>query len=829
MVEGIGEYTQPKDHLMTLVSTALRQGELSGLSEMLKCIAEAVRAYGCILWEVAPGANLESEPPEGRLFVLAEWFKDKRVFATHNMPLTESANGAVIISQRPVNIPNIREDKLAYSNPSNRHIIDTMGLEVMCSAPVNFKDMENNRETKGTVSLYRNTPVPFSPEEFAQVKQVALLIPDLYQAIRDKVSRGLIYQVNEILHDADRRAATRLLSKDEMKGVLKKVGNQVAKTFQCIETSIFMEDRFEAADEYHLVSTTWSLWSEKKKDSYRAQAEEGITGWVLANKRSISIFSLDDFKRDKEIIQRDFPDIVWKDSLNIKVSARTILKLDKKTRLPPLSFMAAPIFRGDKVIGVIRCCTARTVPYYFAERELKLLELVAVQISRFWSNWLIRREIHEERQALVNGVRQLNDFVQQQLKRRAPSVQRIFDKTLSVAHEVVTGSDILDVRLFDDKTRELYFAATRGSAWREGSAAEVKARFERRFPVDDRSYNRPLGVRVYHSGTAMSIFDAEREGYQSKTFPQTKHIIVAPIRVQDKVLGVFDLRSTGSPDFPEYAVEVAEIFGQQLGLYYYLTKTIGELRQAEAAHVLREKERLQTNEDLAHQLKNPLFQAHTRIQRMLEEKKNDGERSSHLALALRGQIAKAKRVSMSTGLFAELAREGAIQIESKRLRHLKYDTLVRMLIEAAMDNEILTEPYRRIKFHVHNESFEVLNTHHIRVDPDLLGQAVSCLLDNAGKYSFPGTHVDISGRLTKGQSFHICVTNKGMPIKQNEIHLCKERLWRSEQAMYTTGEGSGIGLWVVDHIMIAHNGELLITPTSFEGVTQIKLIFPVVK
>lgn len=46
--------------LINFVSTALRQDKLSGLSEMLRAIAEAVDAYGCVLWQVAPGSNLEA-------------------------------------------------------------------------------------------------------------------------------------------------------------------------------------------------------------------------------------------------------------------------------------------------------------------------------------------------------------------------------------------------------------------------------------------------------------------------------------------------------------------------------------------------------------------------------------------------------------------------------------------------------------------------------------------------------------------------------------------------------------------------------------------------
>lgn len=829
MVESIEERTRVNDYLMTLVSTALEQKELAGLSAMLRHISEAVHAYGCILWEVAPGTDLQSTPPQGRLYVLAEWFRDGHVFAKHDMPITESVNGAVIISGVAENIPDIRRDERAYSNQANRRTIDAMKLQTMCSVPITFSDSGNS---KGTLSLYRNTPVPFNEEEFLRVKEMARLVPDLYKAIRDKVSQNLIHSVNEILHKADLRSSGHLSSPKDMKDVLQQVCMQVANTFQCIETSVFMEDRFEAAGEYQLVGTTWPSWSQVKKDSYLAHPNEGITGWVLANNRPVRIFNLGDFERDAESIRLEYEGLNWKDSLDIKATARKLLKLDKNVRLPPLSFMAAPIFRGGKVLGVIRCCTARNVPYYFANRELNLLKLVSIQISRFWSNWLIQREIDIEKrtwEALVNGVSQLNSFVQQELKADAPNEKHVFKEVLSVAHSVITGADISDVRLYDPETRELYFAATYGKAWTEGGNAASEARLKRRFSVNEVNSLSPIGVRVFHSGKAMSVFNAEGRGYKSTTFPQTKRIIVAPIRAQNKVIGVLDLRGTGGKAFPTYAVRVAEILGQQLGLYQYLIKIIRELNQAATDRKNREKERLQTNEDLAHQLRGPIIQAHARIQGILDDNRSVNDRLHAHLLPIRGLIAKAKRVTMSTGLFAELAREHTIQIDPNRLRQLKYDLVVKMLIEAAMDNELMIDPYRRIKFHVHRESFEVLNTLSISADPDLLEQAVKCLLDNAGKYSFAGTAVDISGGGAANQSFFISVVNKGMSIKQHEISLAKQRLWRSEQATWTTGEGSGIGLWVVDHIMKAHKGELLITPTTFEGVTQIKLIFPVAK
>ncbi len=828
MAKSAQEPIQPDDYLAEVVLTAFGQGELSGLSEILKRISEAVHAYGCIIWEVAPGSNLESEPLKGRLFVLAEWFQDGNVFAEHDMPLVESVEGAVIISQKPENVTNIQQDVRANSNPASRRASDTLNFKTICAVPINFTDSKN---TKGVVSLYRNAPDPFTEEEIARIRQMARMIPALYQAIRDRVSQKLIRQVSEVLHEADLRASGKLLLVDEMKRVWDQICSVVAETFQCIETSIFMEDPLEMAGAYRLAGTTWNQWAQMK-GTYLARVEEGATGWVLAKKQPVRILNLANFEHDKVIIQREYPKLRWNDSLNIKVSARKALKLNNKFRLPPLSFMAAPIFRDEKVLGVIRCSAARRVPYYFADWDLNLLKLVASQISRFWSNWLFRREIEIEKQAwqsLVNCISQLNSFVQQELQATTPSMQHIFHRTFRVARDVVAGADIMDVRLYDADTQELYFDAVYGAPWKKGNLAEVKARLEQRFPVNDQPPANLLGVQVFHSGQAMGIFNAEREGYKFSTFPETERMIVAPIVVQGKVVGVLDLRGTGSQKFPSHAVKVAELLGQQLGLYYYLTTAIGELHQTEIELQRREKERSQTNEDLAHQLKSPLIQAHARLQAILYEDKINNVRLSPKYLALRGLISKAKRVSMSTGLFAELARESAVRIEPQRLRRLTSDAVLRMLIEAASDNELLIEPYRQIKFRVSRKGFEVLDSYLVYVDPDLLEQAVSCLLDNAGKYSFHNTVVDVSGGLTKGRSFYVSVVNRGMPVKQHEINLCKQRLWRSEQATWTTGEGSGIGLWVVDNIMKAHNGELSITPTTSEGVTQIRLIFPTQK
>jgi signal transduction histidine kinase len=302
-------------------------------------------------------------------------------------------------------------------------------------------------------------------------------------------------------------------------------------------------------------------------------------------------------------------------------------------------------------------------------------------------------------------------------------------------------------------------------------------------------------------------------------------MIVAPIQVEDKKFGVLDIRGTGKRHFPRQAETIAELLGQQLGLYGYLAAIIGQLRKViETVNRLQEQQIL-TLEDFEHQLKSPINQAYLRVQMALKDVEllRDGSKLEYDLLAIRGLFRKIKRVTTSTGLFAEIANKKPILPKHSAIQ---YDSLIKLLIEAANDSLLMVEPRRRIKFNVDRKSFDSLRSIKVEADLELLEQAIMNILDNAAKYSFPETNVQIYGGLTKTRRFHISIANKGLPIRPHEVRLCFQRGWRSEHAQVTTGEGSGIGLWIVDHIMKAHEGELIVVPTTSDGITEVKLVFP---
>jgi signal transduction histidine kinase len=108
------------------------------------------------------------------------------------------------------------------------------------------------------------------------------------------------------------------------------------------------------------------------------------------------------------------------------------------------------------------------------------------------------------------------------------------------------------------------------------------------------------------------------------------------------------------------------------------------------------------------------------------------------------------------------------------------------------------------------------------VDQRLIRLAIKQLLDNALKYSPPGTPVTIRVRADGGMMM-VDVTDYGKGISPAEQSRVFERFWRSSSVQKQM-PGSGLGLSIAHRIARAHNGELIVT--SLPGETTFRLILP---
>jgi len=91
------------------------------------------------------------------------------------------------------------------------------------------------------------------------------------------------------------------------------------------------------------------------------------------------------------------------------------------------------------------------------------------------------------------------------------------------------------------------------------------------------------------------------------------------------------------------------------------------------------------------------------------------------------------------------------------------------------------------------------------VNPQLLEQALTNLIDNAVKYSNPGSPVDISVRRT-GAGIALTVRDRGMGIPAKDLPRVFERFYRVDKARSRELGGTGLGLAIVKHIVLAHGG-----------------------
>jgi signal transduction histidine kinase len=272
--------------------------------------------------------------------------------------------------------------------------------------------------------------------------------------------------------------------------------------------------------------------------------------------------------------------------------------------------------------------------------------------------------------------------------------------------------------------------------------------------------------------------------------------------------------------------EMHRLVEQQEHLYLSLAENIGGRIAAQAELQTNMQAQKSTYEDLFHQIKSPIHSAIETIRATLEgSASRDGYRSG--LEALRSQIRRANRISRAVGIFGELSAGN--EITANRGTRLQAAAFHKAVTELGEDYERMQETYRKIRFVVEPKGFDVLRNHEVWVDEDLLFHALANVLDNAGKYSYAEAKVRVFAGLTGGQRFHVSVANRGIRIRQSELPHLIERRFRGEDAVSVTGEGSGIGLWLVQKIMDAHSGELIIVPANQPGDTEFKLLFPATK
>jgi two-component system sensor histidine kinase KdpD len=116
------------------------------------------------------------------------------------------------------------------------------------------------------------------------------------------------------------------------------------------------------------------------------------------------------------------------------------------------------------------------------------------------------------------------------------------------------------------------------------------------------------------------------------------------------------------------------------------------------------------------------------------------------------------------------------------------------------------DQYARLSAERHIAVVKECDSSEVLADPELLRLAVSQLLDNACKYSAPGSTVTLS-IVRQGDSLAVRVLSSGNPIPSSERSKIFDRFYRGIDAR-RRAPGSGLGLYVARKIALALGGSL---------------------
>jgi two-component system phosphate regulon sensor histidine kinase PhoR len=112
----------------------------------------------------------------------------------------------------------------------------------------------------------------------------------------------------------------------------------------------------------------------------------------------------------------------------------------------------------------------------------------------------------------------------------------------------------------------------------------------------------------------------------------------------------------------------------------------------------------------------------------------------------------------------------------------------------------------------------------LEADESRLQEIIYNLLDNAVKYSQPGSRISLQAAVS-GNRVRVSVSDEGIGIGENDLPRIFERFYRADKARSRELGGTGLGLSIVKHIAQLHGGTVEAQSEPGKGTT-ISVLLP---
>jgi signal transduction histidine kinase len=176
---------------------------------------------------------------------------------------------------------------------------------------------------------------------------------------------------------------------------------------------------------------------------------------------------------------------------------------------------------------------------------------------------------------------------------------------------------------------------------------------------------------------------------------------------------------------------------------------------------------------------------------------------------------ESKRMGHMIEMFLNVERLSSGEVELK-----KENFPLRAVMAGCVERAAPLAERKQIRILMDDVGDEVLTG-----DRELMEYAFYNLLTNAIKYSPSKTEVTIYGG-REGERFAVSVRDQGIGMDQKEVRNIFQKFYRTRKAEQSGEVGTGIGLSIVEQIVLQHGGKIEVTSTPGKG-SCFTLILPV--
>lgn len=227
--------------------------------------------------------------------------------------------------------------------------------------------------------------------------------------------------------------------------------------------------------------------------------------------------------------------------------------------------------------------------------------------------------------------------------------------------------------------------------------------------------------------------------------------------------------------------------------------------------LLRSQKELLAN--VSHELRTPLSRIRVALDLAAE---GDAQTARELLPDITEDLSELERLvsDVLTTSRLELVTDGASGVPPLRLERVDANAL----LDKAAARFHTARPKHRLEVQVDG----TLPT--LEADPVLLRRVLDNLLDNAGKYSEPGTTVKLHAR-AQGDSLQVDIQDQGIGIESEDLARVGTPFFRTDRSRARTTGGVGLGLALVRRILEAHHGRLSLESQPGQGTTA-RVVLP---